>query len=95
MTSAVVQVAGLGLCEHCGVLLTIEGLPAEAMDAEWKCPRCKKTLTGKSFGYKEVDGKWKKTRWVGKDGKWVNEKPGGDFDLGVLTVVKRPLFPRW
>ncbi len=82
--------AAIGLCEHCGTLLNIEGMPAEAMGADWPCPKCKKNTTSASFGYKEVSkGKWEKIRWVGKiDGKlgWVTEKPTSSFRVGELEI---------
>jgi hypothetical protein len=89
----VVHPAGLGLCEHCGTLMTIADMPSEAMDAEWRCSKCKGILSNKTFGYEEVNGEWKKTKWVGKNGKWSAEKPEGNFDLGRWLVSdKTPIF---
>ena len=90
----IVLQAGLGLCEHCQILLTIEDMPPEAIDAEWRCPKCNGILTNKTFGYEEVGkGDWKKTLWVGKDGKWTKEKPKGNFDLGRWHVSdESPIF---
>lgn len=75
-----VLLAGLGLCEHCGKLLTLQGMSASAMDAEWQCPSCKGKLTHKSFGY--ASGQGGKVQWVGPEGKWVTQQPTKDFDLG-------------
>ena len=80
----------IGLSEHCGELLNIEGMPADATSANWACPKCKKTTTNKSFGYKEVSkGLWEKVRWVGKINRtfgWVTEKPTSNFQVGELQV---------
>lgn len=85
---------GLGLCEHCGTLLSIEKIPVEAMDSEWRCPNCDRVLTHLSFGYRKVSGKdFKKSQWVGPDGKWTTDKPKEDFVLGELTILARPVFP--
>lgn len=84
-----VYVASLGLCEHCGILLSIEGIPADAMDAEWACPGCKGKLTHKSFGYATEKGG--KIKWVGPEGKWVGQKPAEDFTLGNFEVYVRPM----
>ena len=81
--------AGLGLCEHCQTLVSIQGMPAEAMDAEWNCPKCNRVLTEKTFGYKNG----KKVLWVGKDGKWVEKEPEGSFDLNDWHISKEiPIF---
>lgn len=83
----VVLLYGLGICEHCQTVLTIEDLPAEAMDAEWRCPKCNGLLTNKTFGYKEVKKeKWEKVLWVGKEGKWVDKEPTESFSLGKWLV---------
>ena len=87
----VVSAASLGLCEHCNALLTMEDLPSGAMDAKWLCPStsCGKVLTHLSFGYEQIQGRWRKTRWVGPDGKWTYDKESipGSFDLGSFHVV--------
>jgi hypothetical protein len=91
----IVVAAGLGLCEHCGALVSIENMPMDSLDAVWACPKCKKTLTGKSFGYKKINEKCERTKWVGPDGKWVMEEPKEDFDLGNLHIVReapRPIY---
>jgi hypothetical protein len=62
----------------------MEGMPADAMNAEWKCPKCKKVLTGKSFGY---NSKSKKVKWVGPGNKWVRTEPKEDFELGNWSVI--------
>ncbi|MGC9603588.1 MAG: hypothetical protein ABSF47_03940 [Minisyncoccia bacterium] len=80
----VVRIGGLGMCEHCRTLFTIEDFPPEAMNAEWKCPKCKGVLTGKSFGY---NSKSKKVKWVGPGKKWVKAEPKRDFELGNWSVI--------
>ncbi len=89
-TKGIVNLVGLGLCEHCGVLISIENMPVEAMDAEWRCPKCDQVITGQSFGYNKDH---KRVRWVGKDEKWTEDKPEEDFDLDGLTVVVNPSSP--
>ena len=85
-----VYIESVGICEHCGKIVTLEGMPAEAMDAELICSKCNGTLTHKSFGYEEIDGKWKKVKWPGKDGKWTTERPIGGFDLGSWFITVLP-----
>ena len=36
-TTIAVSLEGLGLCEHCATPLSIEGMPADSMDADWCC----------------------------------------------------------
>lgn len=86
-----VQIEGLGLCEHCGVLLTIEDLPADAMDADWVCPKCKGLLTMRSFGYADEEGEEEQRRYVGPDGKWTDARPEKDFVLGNWKILVEPL----
>lgn len=85
-TTAVLYIEGLGLCEHCQMLLSIENMPAESMDAEWRCPECNGTLTSKTFGYDETPQGCKKTQWVGPDKKWTSERPTSPFNLGHLRI---------
>lgn len=66
----------LGLCEHCGILVTMEGRSA---DGRQICV-CGKELTHKSFGVTEEG---EKIKWVGLEGKWVDEKPTENFKLKV------------
>ena len=86
ITERSVSVSSLGLCEHCSTLLTFEDMPLEAMNAEWRCPSCQGILSGASFGYDEVDGKQKRTRWVNRRRKWSKIKPTVGFDLGNWSV---------
>ncbi|HOI97256.1 MAG: hypothetical protein WA093_03970 [Minisyncoccales bacterium] len=87
---AVYLLAGLGLCEHCGNLITLEGFPIEAIDAEWRCPKCQGILGGKSFGYEGDGKKAQKVWWVGPDGKWVKIKPTEEFDLDSWHIIIQP-----
>ena len=61
----------VGICEHCGALLTMEGMPAEAIDIKWTCSVCNGTLTHKSWGCKKINGEWKKVKWPDENGKWT------------------------
>lgn len=79
----------LGRCEYCGVLMRMDDMPAEALDAPWLCPSCNKELTHLSFGY--ASGRGGKERWVGPNGQWTNVRPTKDFNLGNLRVVLSPL----
>ena len=90
--SQMVHIAALGRCEHCGTILNVSDAPADAMDAVWKCPKCKKEITGLSFGY---DGNNQKFRWVGPNGEWTRTKPKEDFNLGNLLVVVQMPALRW
>ncbi len=80
----VVMIDGLGLCEHCNALMTIEGMSGEAMNAVWKCFSCKGEISHKSFGYESEKGN--KIAWVGPEGKWVSEKPTQRFTLGNWDI---------
>ena len=93
-TKKLVSLGGLGLCEHCGTLITIEGMPVEAIDSVWRCPKCEGELSGTSFGY---DGDNKKIKWVGPEGKWTGETPVRDFDIGgnwsvQVEPIQYPLY---
>ena len=86
-TQRTVSLASLGLCEYCNTLLTMEDIPPEAMDAEWKCPQCEGIITNKSFGYEEIEDNWQRTKWVDENGQWTETKPTNDFDLGDWHIL--------
>jgi hypothetical protein len=95
-----VILASIGLCEHCGTLLSFQDMPFDAMNAEWKCSQCNGILTENTFGYRTVvgeDGKPKgeKVRWVGPDGKWTDQKPTEDFILGTWQILINPPHYYW
>jgi len=92
-TKRMVLLATLGLCEHCGVLITISDLPADAMDGDWACPKCGKLLGGKTFGYEGEGRDCKKTRWVGPKRKWVSQKPTQEFTLGSWHIIPKTISP--
>jgi len=81
-----VSLGGLGLCEHCGTLITVEDMTGDAMDSEWHCPKCASVLSGLSFGYENEGKETKKVKWVGPEEKWVLEKPTKDFELGNWSI---------
>lgn len=85
-----VDINALGKCEHCGDLANMEELPMDAMDSKWKCT-CGGELGPKSFGMKEKDGKWKRVRWVGPTGEWVEDLPIKGFTIGDLNVTVHEL----
>lgn len=96
MITRTVRVASLGLCEHCGALVSIEDLPVDAMDADWRCFACNGLLTHLSFGYDQGAQGAHKEKWVGPSGQWVDERPAEDFHLGsMLVVTSLPLRPVW
>lgn len=78
----------LGLCEHCGALLTAHDMSVDSMDADWACPKCSKVLTGKTFGYETTDGEPKRVRWVGPDRNWTGNRPSTEFVLGNWRIVQ-------
>ena len=86
------QLAGLGLCEHCRVLLSLEALSGDSMNSRLVCPECKNEVGFASFGYADASGKGGPVRWVGPDQEWVTVKPSEDFRLpnGTLVEVGRP-----
>lgn len=93
------HIEALGLCEHCGALLSVEDMPGDAMNARWFCPKCNEEIGHKTFGYEmemvenekgDKESKFKKTQWVGSNGQWVNEKPKRDFILGNWEVFILP-----
>ncbi|MBI2013611.1 MAG: hypothetical protein HYS87_02180 [Candidatus Colwellbacteria bacterium] len=75
-----VGLESLGICEHCKTIVSIEGMPPEAMDTEWRCPNCNGVMSHKSFGYESETGGEK--MWVGPNGDWVTEKPKESFEIG-------------
>ena len=85
-----VAVAALGLCEHCGVLLNMADMPSDAMDVEWRCPKCDGVIGHLSFGFDRSEKGAKKVKWVGPAGEWQDEKPEEPFDLGNLRVFPNP-----
>lgn len=87
MRLATLRLAGLGLCEFCSSMLTLEGLPSHALSAPLKCPQCGLTLGHRSFGYKEETGEEGRDRWVGPDGRWIDVEPTEDFDFPDGTRV--------
>jgi len=89
--SRTVFVGGIGKCEHCQTLLTVEDMPAESIDVIWLCPNCEKELTGKTFGYEGQGEETEKVKWVGPEGNWQENKPNKDFDLGSWRVTIRPM----
>lgn len=93
-----VLLESLGLCEHCNVLISLEEMPAEALDAIWHCPSCNAKLTHCSFGYDRGLQDARKVKWVGSDGQWTDQKPSSDFGIGnwfVLVPPPNPLRLLW
>lgn len=85
-----VELEYLGLCEHCDIPLSFEKTPDAAINLDWKCPSCDGLLTGQTFGYKKIEGEWQRVRWVGPEGKWVDERPTEDFTVGNCLVLTSP-----
>lgn len=79
----------LGLCEHCGKLISFtDYADDEGSNANWIC-MCGKPITHLSFGFDKGTAGAKKVKWVGPDGKWTNECPVDDFTLGNIQVVMK------
>lgn len=89
------SINGLGLCEHCNVLLTIEDLSGDAAGTTWHCPQCKGHLTHASFGYDRGGKGAQKIRWVGPDGTWVDQRPESEFTLGEWLILIPPPGSMW
>jgi hypothetical protein len=92
----VLLIHGLGICEHCGSLFTAWDIKG----ADWSCPACGRRITNTSFGYKQGEN-IKKVKWVGKEGRWITEKPQTNFDLvinsercQVITKLDKTFGPR-
>lgn len=81
-----VHVDALGLCEHCNALVSLQDMPADSMDASWKCI-CQGELSHLSFGFDKASVEANKVRWVGPEGKWVQQRPTKDFELGNICVI--------
>lgn len=82
---------GLGLCEHCGALVSISDYAGDdAMNAKWLCGKCRGELSHLSFGFDKGARGAQKVRWVGPDGKWTDKKPTDDFQLGTIQVMVGP-----
>lgn len=85
----IIPIESIGKCEYCLVLLTIENLGSDAVNAEWRCPNCQRVLTHLSFGYENSKGG--KKFWIGINGEWVSQKPENNFELGNWDVIVRHL----
>jgi len=86
-------VDSLGLCEHCGKLVSITDYAGdEGGNAKWIC-ECGKPLTHLSFGYDKGTTGAKKIKWVGPNHKWTDTRPTDDFRLGNIQVIMK--MPRY
>jgi hypothetical protein len=85
-SSRTVDLDKLGLCEHCENVLNIEEMPPD----KWQCPHCHGILTNKTFGYRKINGSWKKIQWVGKGGKLTQRRPDEPFHLNGWHIVVEP-----
>ncbi len=91
----VLLIHGLGICERCGSLFTVQDIPE---GVGWICPACKFKITDRSLGYEEYEGE-KRVKWVNKNG-W-GPKPKKDFDLvinsercHIITKLDKSFGPR-
>jgi len=86
-------VDSLGLCEHCGKLVSVTDYAGDdSGNAKWMCS-CGKEVTHVSFGYDRGTSGAKKVKWVGPDGKWTDARPSEDFKLGKIQVIMK--MPRY
>lgn len=81
-----VSVESLGLCEHCNALLVMEDMDSDAIQVIPDCPRCRKIISGASFGY-DGNGQQAKVRWVDAGRTWITQRPAGNFSLDGLRIV--------
>ena len=82
-----VLAASLGICGECENVVTMTGIPMDAMNAKWVCSKCGKELGQTDFGFKEVTpGKFERNKWVNKDGKWSDHVTSG-FQIGKFFVI--------
>lgn len=73
-----VHIDALGKCS-CGSFFNLASLPTEALDATWKCKSCSAEITPESCGMGQIDGTWRRVRWIGPGGVWVDQRPNDDF----------------
>ena len=82
-----VLAGNIGICGHCFIFVVARTV-AEIMAKKEKCWRCGKSLSPRSFGYREVvKGAWMKIKWIGKHGWWTTLKPLIAFRVGRWEVV--------
>lgn len=83
---------GLGICEHCGILVSVrDWLIAVFKKDKWPvCPKCGKQLTKESFGYEKIGKDFKKMKWVGPEKKWIDKRPEKDFEIDGWYVLIHP-----
>jgi len=89
-----ISVDRLGICETCGAWFTINELTPDEPTlhryvGQLACCRCENIFTEQSFGMNciGVGDVYKKVRWVGPRGRWVNERPTRSFNLGLWEVI--------
>lgn len=75
----------LGVCEHCGHIFPARDVVKEGEDG--KCPKCNKEISAATFGYRKFRKKWRKNRWLGPDGKWIDTEPSENFSIGELYII--------
>lgn len=85
-----VPLEALGLCEHCNTLVSLLGMPADSLDAIWRCTACEGKLSHLSFGFDRSSQGAQRIRWVGPNGQWIDQRPADDFKLGNLLVEVLP-----
>ena len=76
---AIVTFDNLGLC-NCGKLLDRQALASDG----GVCPACCNQPNEECFGIKNGE----KKRWLGPDGKWVQEQPKENFTIGGWKIGK-------
>ncbi len=85
-TTEDVHIDALGLCEHCNALVSMLNLPADSIDAIWRCS-CGQEMSHLSFGFDKGGLGAKKVKWVGPGRVWVDQQPTQDFELGHIHVM--------
>ena len=75
------SIDGIGLCEHCGKVVSVEGREADGI---WLCEHCGSSITHESFGFDKPSFGARKVKWVGPGLNWVGERPP-PFKEGGIT----------
>lgn len=85
-----VVVDSLGICQHCGDVISIADCTFETDEdrAYPPCPLCKRhTFSWDTWGEDyDRDTKESERRFVGPDGQWTDQRPNADFIIGEYDV---------
>lgn len=82
-----VNLERLGKCERCGGILKMFDLPPNLAIETGNCSKCNAPLTLDSFGLTQTETSLRKTKWLGPDGQWTNQRPERDFVLNNIVAA--------